>query len=792
MLIKKQHYIGHFLLYLSLIATVLSLTALPLYSQCPNVHTCTTNITTTSSSPYTANTGDTICISGAANYTGTLTLAGGVVINCANNPQNFTLNTIGPNAGTFFNYGTYAYSFGALIDDGLVTENYGVINLNSTLNIDASAIFNNNPGGELHVLTYISCAGQLNNSGLITTGSYLYVNGTSSLLNNSGIINLTTDFSPQNTWSNSGKINITGNFNSGVSSVGTINGGCITANNASLFGEINGATCGNIIIQNNSTLNLGFDLTGTLAVVDQTPPGSAPFIDTNLGATIGSNVQWTSCVDCNVEIPGNLLDDNYDGRTDEPYPGGVETALKLWLRGDAGTTPASGAGAMVSWTDQSANGYQATPDGGGNDPPERNDNAINFNPGVFFDGAYSDMESDGLMLGSDYIYSNNDGIQIFAVVKPDSGGGTRNYVVDFGHHDLNGYGFSYSNTNAYAYGIGDEIVTSSHSEDEVSSLLEMNMDFANQLRLFRNGAAMSTTLLGATGVSASNINFANNYNSVASNYGPFSIGRKSSTTDLASSGGQIFAGDIAEIIVFDDLISSTEKERVNSYLAIKYGITLNHDYVSSNGASLKSVTDGFGHRITGLGRDDASGLYQKQSLSDESEAIVTMYFDNYASTNQANTFSIPNDESFVLIGDDNGSLNTDWSNPLINETYIPSNRTWKVNRHNSTDIVRLLINVDHPDFDLPPIPANANASYYLILDDDGDFSSGVNSFPSMTPDGNGNFIGYSSPAFEYFKIAIRLKENCNNNIDDDGDGATDCTDSDCDCCQAQAPTLSKQ
>jgi len=38
--------------------------------------------------------------------------------------------------------------------------------------------------------------------------------------------------------------------------------------------------------------------------------------------------------------------------------------------------------------------------------------------------------------------------------------------------------------------------------------------------------------------------------------------------------------------------------------------------------------------------------------------------------------------------------------------------------------VALRVEVDHPNFDLPVLPPGSDGNYYLIIDDDGDFTNG--------------------------------------------------------------------
>lgn len=75
--------------------------------------------------------------------------------------------------------------------------------------------------------------------------------------------------------------------------------------------------------------------------------------------------------------------------------------------------------------------------------------------------------------------------------------------------------------------------------------------------------------------------------------------------------------------------------KIESYLAIKYGITLNTndgadagDYLNSSGTKIweaSSDASAFHNYIFGLFRDDTSTMYQKQSLSTEINNGITIY-----------------------------------------------------------------------------------------------------------------------------------------------------------------------
>ncbi|MBE1443828.1 S-layer homology domain-containing protein [Paenibacillus sp. OAS669] len=128
----------------------------------------------------------------------------------------------------------------------------------------------------------------------------------------------------------------------------------------------------------------------------------------------------------------------------------------------------------------------------------------------------------------------------------------------------------------------------------------------------------------------------------------------------------VLNGATSELIVYNRPLEPEERKQVNSYLGIKYGLTIKkpdgtgiEEYIDSNKGTFwnpGTVTDAT-YRITGLGRDDASALKQKQSVSQEDGALVTIALgDKIDASNAAITgFDINNDRSFLMFGDNNKS-----------------------------------------------------------------------------------------------------------------------------------------
>ncbi len=114
-----------------------------------------------------------------------------------------------------------------------------------------------------------------------------------------------------------------------------------------------------------------------------------------------------------------------------------------------------------------------------------------------------------------------------------------------------------------------------------------------------------------------------------------------------------FRGLIPEYLVFKKILREEERRRVESYLAIKYGLTLpSSDYVNSESEVIwdNKKNKAYSNRIAGIGRDDYFGLYQKQSSSTAEPGILTIGANKIVTSNLANTAEFSNLD-FLLWGD---------------------------------------------------------------------------------------------------------------------------------------------
>ena len=128
------------------------------------------------------------------------------------------------------------------------------------------------------------------------------------------------------------------------------------------------------------------------------------------------------------------------------------------------------------------------------------------------------------------------------------------------------------------------------------------------------------------------------------------------------------ADSICESIVYSRMLSNRERQKIDTYLALKYGVTLDQtapsSYVGSDGRVVWDAVANaeFSHHIFGLCNDTISNLYSSETTSAEDINLLKI---------GADTISLM---SYVVCGDDNNSLK------YIREEGHPKRlgRTWKI------------------------------------------------------------------------------------------------------------------
>lgn len=354
-------------------------------------------------------------------------------------------------------------------------------------------------------------------------------------------------------------------------------------------------------------------------------------------------------------------------------PGGVTgMQIEYWLRADQvqATLPADGAD-ITTWQDLSGNSRNFSNTESNPFFPKFTKSAMNFHSAVDF--YFLDEEEGGpttannrrrkLMSDNTFLPDVNRSYFVIWISRLDQENSATNAAV-FGMNS----GSATGNTNGNQYGWtnagrlwhrtrGTAYIHNSTTERDYGigiAVLPNNASTAQQQLL--NALASTTTMSGRT---------------LGTNASQSVIGATSTGTTAYN----YFFGEVMEIIVLSksgtgNTLTADEIKKINTHLAVKYGISLNAtqtDYILSDGTSIYDSTStgytSYNNDIFGIARDDASGLYQKQSASTENPALTVYLGSTLAETNEENT-SIINDKYALMFGSNGETGNTTYSHDV--------------------------------------------------------------------------------------------------------------------------------
>lgn len=132
------------------------------------------------------------------------------------------------------------------------------------------------------------------------------------------------------------------------------------------------------------------------------------------------------------------------------------------------------------------------------------------------------------------------------------------------------------------------------------------------------------------------------------------------TRDVAS-----FDGYIPEFIVFNRMLTPADRLRVESGLALRYGLTLYSSYLDSRGNLLWDFATNktYHHRVTGIIRDDESSLLQTLSSTSYEESPNYTTEKNTGSYYQNSPYGLSSSKRTLVVGREYGS-------PFLSGNYL--------------------------------------------------------------------------------------------------------------------------
>lgn len=345
-------------------------------------------------------------------------------------------------------------------------------------------------------------------------------------------------------------------------------------------------------------------------------------------------------------------------------PGGVALNLRVWLRSDAGFAP-------EEWADLSGNANNFTQTNASRQPFLAA-KKYNFNPIVDFGTTGADARFMVVPSGKPFTANGSNATLFTATLSKDPSGYT----------DIWGFGgttttASLTNANAPTFTkLGSNVVLYPYT---TAPALPVTLN-----RLYIDDVSFT---IGTSGIKyGQNGQVATTAQTYAAGNADFANG------SILGAQPEVRNGYIGEAIAYERDLTEAEKQRVRTYIAIKYGITLQHDYIASNGTTIfwnRTTNTGYNNNIAGIVRDDNGSLNQKQSSSINSakEVLISTVGLNDENANNPNMLA---NQQFLTWGD-NG-LGKAPSVNLGTISGLPYNRfaaVWKVQNTATVGTVRV-------------------------------------------------------------------------------------------------------
>ena len=383
-------------------------------------------------------------------------------------------------------------------------------------------------------------------------------------------------------------------------------------------------------------------------------------------------------------------------------PGGV-TGSVAWYKANAGVTIT--AGLVSQWNDNTASANHGTQGTAANRPDTANNNA-NFNPAITF---LTPGTAQFLNTGATGFPTGAAARSVFFVASFNNTATANAWI--WGYTGAAG-------ANCRKYYVG-KLNASTQLLVSGNACL---MDPANTF-----WALVDSTKLGSVIYNGTSGTFFDAGTSLGSDPDP-GFNTQATSGHIGTFDGsttEYWRGTISEIIVYPSAITGTNATKIESYLALKYGIHKAGSYISSGGLSIwdASINAPFHNDVFGIMVDNGSGLSQLQSNS-----MNTGSGDGTGQTGKANVVlsaSSLNNNEYMLIGHSTGNLIFDNANlpASIASSHTRVNRVWLVNRSSTIQPASVTASLNYSGLAIvdPSVP---DAFKLLVdLDGDNDFSN---------------------------------------------------------------------
>jgi len=424
-------------------------------------------------------------------------------------------------------------------------------------------------------------------------------------------------------------------------------------------------------------------------------------------------------------------------------PGGVGNNLRIWLDADQGVT---GTSAITQWDDVSGNTKHVTQNTTLNQPSLNTASSVmNFHRSIELDGDQDFLEASGVMP------NQTDDITFFIVTEADQSSGAFNQFLGMGTFLAYPHiGFYPSGQVFYSSGVA----------------FPDYRDFSINEPMRYNEPLIYSGAIDFSIVSSPAYNYLNGFQNsdIPTVFSESLHGGDTRFTVGGDDTDEDFDGRIAEVALYNTILSTTERHQVESYLAIKYGQTLTNNYLNSSATAVYTLDGTYNFGVFGLAKDLTGDLDQRISRGvNDSAGLVISTDTDFISANSSHSDTL-SDGDYLLLGHDNGSTISTQTTDLSTIFDKRTVREWKVENTSSVGAINMQFST---------LPALATGqSYVLLSDSDGNFSSGS---AAIKYTNTTTFSDITFPAgTSYFTIAIitnKIEFTLASNNDNEDNGA---------------------
>jgi hypothetical protein len=399
-------------------------------------------------------------------------------------------------------------------------------------------------------------------------------------------------------------------------------------------------------------------------------------------------------------------------------PGGVGSSSSniIWLKADEITGLLNG-DQVTTWADNSGNGNDITQPSSGLRPYYIT-GQVNGMPVIRFNGVNDRLRRTGFTSFpttaiTAYLIHKNNGESNDATISYASSGNNNDFLF-------------FNSSNVAIYRANQNRSTGTSINDNSWHIIGGSWRSSNgNTRFYMDGVQTYSTSF-QTGTS------------ITSN-GCLAIAAEQDAIDGGYDNSQDNNGDYAELIVYNTFLNQAQRIILENYLSSKYNLS-----ISASGNDYFVYDAIHGHDVSGIGRESASDTH-----TDAQSAGILEF---------SNPSLLDANKEYLLFGHDNASIAGWTSSESPNSEIQRLSREWRCNETGDLGTITITI-----DTTLLPARTNSNLKFVLLVDSDGDFTSGASVYEMCSPlsdefyevtgidisDGQYFSIGVIDPVFEF-------------------------------------------